>query len=125
MPVKQTRESIEIELNEGEKERVVRKLRGLAQEALELEKRLQEMEDEAGLPTFYRSKPLVERMAAVGYDQDAIDQVQTWLDALPKIVSGLGDELPDDLKRELAEEADAELTGAELLAAIVQKHRKA
>jgi hypothetical protein len=41
-----------------------------------------------GLPTFYRSKPLVERMAAVGFDPATIDQVQTWLVAIPKIVTG-------------------------------------
>jgi hypothetical protein len=66
MPAKQTRESIEAELGESEKERVVRKLRDAAQEVQEFEKHLQELEGEAGLPTFYRSKPLVERMAALG-----------------------------------------------------------
>jgi hypothetical protein len=44
----------------------VRNLQNAAQEAQELEKRLQEFEAEAGLPTFYRSKTLVERMAALG-----------------------------------------------------------
>ena len=38
------------------------------------------IEAELGLPTFYRSKPIVERMAALGYDQAAIDHVKTWLD---------------------------------------------
>jgi hypothetical protein len=112
MPAKQTRESIEAELNASEKDRVVQKLQGRAQEALELEKRLQEMETETGLPAFYRSKPLVERMAALGMSQDAIDHVQIWLDALSKIVSGRGDELPNHLKKELAEDADTELVGA-------------
>src|ERR1035438_6592702 len=125
MPAKQTKESIEAELNESEKDRAVRKLRDVAQGALEMEKRLEEREAELGLPTFYRSRPLVERMAAIGMSQDVIDHAKIWLDALSKIVSGRGDELPGDLKRELAEVPDAELTGAELLADIVRKHPKA
>jgi hypothetical protein len=55
-----------------------------------MEKHLEQREAEVGLPTFYRSKPLVERMAAVGFDQATIDQVQTWLDAIPKIVTDAG-----------------------------------
>jgi len=125
VPAKQTRESIEAELNASERGRVIRKLQDTAQEAMEWENRLQEMEDEAGLPTFYRSKPIVERIAALGMSQEAIDRVQMWLDTFSKILSGRTDELPDHLKQELAPEADAELTGAELLADIVQNHRKA
>ena len=73
------------------------------------------MEAELGLPRFYRSKPIVERMAALGYDQAAIDHVKTWLDVLTKIVSGRHDELPDHVRNELAADADAELSGPELL----------
>jgi hypothetical protein len=123
MPAKQTRESIEAELGESEKERVVRKLRDAAQEVQEFEKHLQE--GEAGLPTFYRSKPLVERMAALGMNQGAVDHARMWLNALSKVASGRSDQLPDHLKQELAAEANAELTGAELLADIVRDHRKA
>jgi len=125
VPAKQTRESIEAELNASERDRVIRKLQDTAQEAMDWENRLQEMEDEAGLPTFYRSKPIVERIAALGMSQEAIDRVQMWLDTFSKILSGRTDELPDHLKQELAPEADAELTGAELLADIVQNRRKA
>jgi hypothetical protein len=39
---------------------------------------------------------------------------------MSKIVSGRQDELPDPVKNELPADADAELTGAELLADIVQ-----
>jgi hypothetical protein len=42
-----------------------------------MEKHLEQREAEVGLPTFYRSKPLVERMAAVSSDQATVDQVQT------------------------------------------------
>lgn len=51
MPAKQTRESIEAELNASETDRVVRKLHDRAQEALELEKHLREREAELGLPS--------------------------------------------------------------------------
>jgi hypothetical protein len=107
MPAKQTREAIERELKASEKDRVVRKLCGLAQEAREMERHFQELEAKAGLPSFYRSKPLVERMAAVGMSQGAIDHVRTWLDALSKIASGRSDELPAHVKAELAADADA------------------
>ena len=103
----------------------MQKLRQILLDHEEFEKDLRQLEDEAGLPVFYRSKPIPERMAAVGMSQGAIDHVQKWLDAISKVGSGRGDELPDDVKRELAEEADAELSGAELLADIVQSHRKA
>jgi hypothetical protein len=121
MPAKQTRESIEAELNDGERERVVRKLHGVAQKALEWEKRLQEREAELGLPTFYRSKPIVERSATT-----KPRSITSKRGSMPsnKIVSGRQDELPDHVKNELAADADAELSGAELLAGIVQNHRK-
>lgn len=124
MPAKETRESIEAELNADERERLVQKLRELMQNCAEFEKDLQAHETEAGLPTD-QSKPIVARMAAVGMSQDAIDRVKTWMDAIVKINSGRVDELPDRMKSELAAQADAELCGAELLEGIVQNHRKA
>jgi hypothetical protein len=125
MPAKQTKESIEAELNESELDRLVQRFREIIQDWDAFEKDLQECEDEAGLPAFYRSKPIGERMAAVGMSQEAIEHVTTWMDAIVKINSGRADELPDDVKRDLAAQVDAELTGAELLADIVQSHRKA
>jgi hypothetical protein len=126
MPAKQTRESIEAELNAGEHERLARKLLSeVIQDFHELEENLRQLEDEEGLPAFYRSKPLTERMAAVGMSQAVIDRVETYIDALDAVQSGRQDELPDYLKSELAAKADAELSGAELLAGIVQSHRKA
>jgi 5-carboxymethyl-2-hydroxymuconate isomerase len=63
-------------------------------------------------------------MAAVGYDQATIDHVNTYLDAILKIVAGRQDELPDHVKNDLAALGDAELSGAEQLAAIVDQQRK-
>jgi len=64
-------------------------------------------------------------MAAVGMSQAVIDRVQMMLDALDMVRQGLSDDLPDDVKSELAAQADAELSGAEQLAAIVGSNRKA
>jgi hypothetical protein len=125
MPAKQTRESIEAELNAGERERAQQLLSKAIQDFHELEKDLRQLEDEAGLPASYRSKPLTERMAAVGMSQAVIDRVKKYMDALEAVASGRQDELPDYLKSELAARADAEQSGAEQLAGIVKSHRQA
>jgi predicted translin family RNA/ssDNA-binding protein len=123
MPMKQTKESIEAELNAGDRERLARHMRELTQERDEIEKMLRQLEKQAGLPTSYRSKPLVERMAALGMSRASTDRTQMMIDAIEAIQSGR--ELSDLVKSELAAHADAELSGAELLAGIVQAHRKA
>ena len=119
MPEKQTRESIEAKLNAGERERAQELLSEVIEDFDELEKTLRQLEDEEGLPAFYRSKPLTERMAAVGMSQAMIDCVKTYMDALEAVLSGRQQELPHHVKGELAARADAEL-----LAGIVQSHRK-
>jgi hypothetical protein len=102
MPSKGTRESIKAEQNTGERERLLQKFRELVQNCAEFERDLQEREAEAGLATYDKSKPIVGRMAAVGMSQDAIDRVKTLMDAILKINSGRGDELPEHVKSELA-----------------------
>ena len=84
------------------------------------------LEAARGLPEICQSKPLPERMAALGMCQDAIDRIQSYLSILEKLnAGGRIDELRADVRRKLAAHADAELTGAELLAGIVESHRKA
>jgi hypothetical protein len=63
-------------------------------------------------------------MAAVGMRRAVIDRVQMMLDALDMVRHGRSDDLPDDVKSELADQAAAELSGAEQLAAIVDQQRK-
>ena len=63
-------------------------------------------------------------MAAVGMSRAVIDRVSKSLDALDMVRQGRSDDLPDDVKNELAGQADAELSGAEQLAAIVDQRRK-
>jgi hypothetical protein len=99
MPTKGTRDSSEAELNASEREALVQKLRELIENCSEFERVLQAREAEAASPTYDKSMPLVERMAALGMSQDAIDHVKTLMDA---ITSGRGDELPDHVKSELA-----------------------
>jgi len=79
----------------------VQKLRRRLLDHEEFERDLRQLEDEAGLPAFYRSKPIPERMAAIGMSQAAIDHVSTWLDAIVRIASGRSDELPDNVKMNL------------------------
>jgi hypothetical protein len=66
MPQKETRESIEAELNASKRERIALQLQELIREGHLVEKELRSFEDEHGIPEFARSRPLPERMAAVG-----------------------------------------------------------
>jgi hypothetical protein len=124
MPQKETRESIEAELNASESERIALQLQEVVREAELVEKDLRALEDEHGIPEFARSRPLPERMAAIGMRQATIARISTFLDALEKVRQGRISEVPDHVKSELADQADAELSGAERLAAIVERNRK-
>jgi hypothetical protein len=63
-------------------------------------------------------------MAAVGMSRATIDRISKFMDALNMVRQGRSDDLPDDVKCELAAHAAAELSGAEQLAAIVDQQRK-
>ena len=54
-----------------------------------------------------------------------IDRISKFMDALNMVRQGRSVDLPDDVKSELADQAAAELSGAEQLAAIVGSNRKA
>ena len=124
MPQKETRESIEAELNASKRERIALQLQELVREAHLVEKDLRALEDEHDIPEFAWSRPLPERMAAVGMSRGVIDRISKFMDALDMVRQGRSDDLPDDVKSELAGQADAELSGAEQLAAIVDQQRK-
>ena len=89
-----------------------------------VENDLRAIEDEHDIPEFARSRPLPERMAAVGMSRAVIDRVSKFMEALDMVRQGRSDDLPDDVQSELAGLADAELSGAEQLAAIVDQQRK-
>jgi len=99
-------------------------LQEVVRDAEIVEKDLRALEDEHGIPEFARSRPLPERMAAVGMSRAGVERLSTFLDALDMVRQGRRDELPDHVKSELADLADAELSGAERLAAIVDQQRK-
>ena len=101
MPQKETRESIEAELNASKRERIALQLQELVREAHLVEKDLRALEDEHGIPEFARSRPLPERMAAVGMSRAVIDRVRMMLDALDMVRQGRSDDLPDDVKTNL------------------------
>jgi hypothetical protein len=124
MPAKQTREAIEAELNASESERIGLQLQDVVKEAELVEKDLRALEDEHGIPEFARSRPLPERMTAVGMGRAGVERLSTFLDALEMVRQGRRDELPDHVKSELADLADAELSGAEQLTAIVDQQHK-
>jgi hypothetical protein len=123
-PTRETRETIKAELQMGERERIVVELRSVIHEIEEFEAQFQALEREAGLPGFYRSKPITERMAHLGMSQEAIDDVGQLLDAMEKVMLGRGDEMSDITKRMLAERAEAEWSAVDQLATIVENHQK-
>jgi hypothetical protein len=125
MPTKQTKESIEAELNASERDRILAELRETIASIDEFERELQTLEARHGLPASQQSKSLAERMAALGLRQASIDSVQKYVEAFALIDASRTDEVAHDIKQGLAKQADAALTGAELLAKIVSEVRKA
>ena len=64
-----------------ESEKIDDDFRRLTAEIDELNADLCELEEEIGLPSFYRSKPIPERLAHVGFPNETIKHVKTKLDA--------------------------------------------
>jgi hypothetical protein len=123
MPEKQTRESIEAELSATETERLHDRVKELLRDIDELEAGLR-MEEERGLPSFYRSKPLVDRMANLGMGPEAIERVGDLLDAMTKTLQGKMDEIPDHVRRQLANGAEAEISALDQLQDILDARRR-
>jgi hypothetical protein len=115
MQEKQTRESIEAELSATETERLRHEVKEMLREIDELEAGLRQMEEERGLPSFYSSKPLVDRMAHLGMSPEAIERVGELLDAMTKTLRGEMDKIPDHIRRELANTAEAEISALDQL----------
>ena len=114
MTKKKTRESIEAELSASESERLLRGVEELVHDFNELEADFERLEQEKGLPVD-RTKPLAERMASVGMSKQAIDRISSLFDASDKIRLGRMDEVPEDIRRKLAESADAEISALDQL----------
>jgi hypothetical protein len=116
------RQKIEAELQMSEQERIVADLKRLIKDVEEFERDLQAREAELGLPTFYRSKPLVERMALVGMSKEAVEKMNLLFDTLK--ARAKGDDWPESAKQLLAEVADAEYSAIDQLAAFIESRRK-
>jgi hypothetical protein len=97
------RERIEAQLRE--RERLITKCLQVLEGIKDLETDLERLEAEHGLPKFYRSKPLTERLAHLGMSQDAINDIEELLDAMSAIPSGR--EVSERAKQLIAEQADA------------------
>jgi hypothetical protein len=121
MPTKQTKEAIEAELNASERDRILAELREAIASVDDFERELQALEAQNGLPASQQSKSLAERMAVLGLSQASIDIMQKHLEAFALIDAGRIDEVPTDMKQALAQRADGELTGVELLAKLVSE----
>jgi hypothetical protein len=116
------RDKIEAELRMTESERLALKLHESIGDLDEMEAELAKLEEQAGLPSFYRTKPVTERLAAVGIGKETIDRIGKPSEALDAVRNGT--ELPDFAKTLLAEQADAELSAVDQLAAIMESRRK-
>ena len=94
MSKKQSRESLEAELNTSEIERVRARLRETLHDIEEFETQLQDEERRCGIAPA-PNKPVVERMAAVGMPRKVIDQLADMLDTLTQIApSIIGEIIP-------------------------------
>jgi hypothetical protein len=119
MPKKQTRESIEAELNASEFERMSVKFEILIRDLDNLEMRLRELEKRRGIPDFYGTKSLPERMAALGMSKEGIDGISDALDAVTKAHLGKMGEIPERMRRRFDEMADAETSALDQLQGIL------
>ena len=81
------------ELNTSDIEGMRARLREILHDIAEFETRLQDEERKCGT-TPAPSKPVVERMAAVGMPRKVIDQLADMLDALTQIAPGIIGEIP-------------------------------
>jgi hypothetical protein len=92
--MRQSRESsIEAELTASEAERLRARLLEALRDIKEFEKRLQNEEKKLGI-TAVPSKPVVERLVAVGMPQESIDIMSDMLDTLTEITLSYIGETP-------------------------------
>ena len=81
------------ELNTSDIEGMRARLREILHDIAEFETRLQDEERKRGI-TPAPSKPVVERMAAVGMPREAIDHLAGMFDTLTQIAPGIIGEIP-------------------------------
>ena len=112
------REKIEAELTMTEEEKTIVNHQRTIEDVQELDAMLCRLEAWAGFPLFYRSKPIPERLKALGVPTAMIEEVNLYLDALHAITQGHG--VPERAKALLAEREGAEQSALDQLATIVK-----
>ena len=112
------RERIEAELRMTEEEKTIANLQRTIEDIQEFDSMLCRLEALAGFPLFYRSKPIPERLKALGFPNDTIEEVNVCFAALDAIRQGRG--VPERAKALLAEREAAEQSALDQLAAIVK-----
>ena len=70
-----------------------------------------------------KTKPLAERMAAVGMSKQAIDRISSLFDAFDKVRLGRMDEVPEDIRLKLADSADAKISALDQLQDVLDARR--
>jgi hypothetical protein len=123
MPRKETPESIEADLNASQTERLLADLKEAVRQVEEFEADLEARERAKGIKT-ERGKPLVDQLAGVGVPKEAIDETAELLSALGLIVSDRLEELPERVRRKLAEAAEAQLSALDQLQDILDARRR-
>lgn len=122
MPKKQTPESIEAELNASEMERLLAELNEAVRQVEEFEADLEARERANGIKT-EKDKPLVDRLAAVGVPKEAIEETAELLGAFNLVITGRPQELPERVRRKLAEATEAGISALDQLQDILDARR--
>jgi hypothetical protein len=112
------REKIEAELRMNEEEKTVANLWRTIEDVQEIDALLCRLEALAGLPLFYRSKPIPERLKALGFPSEMLEEVNFCFDSLDSMRQGHG--VPEHAKALLARREAAEQSALDQLAAIVK-----
>ena len=112
------REKIESKLRMTEEEKTIVNIQRTIEDIQEFDAMLCRLEALAGLPLFYRSKPIPKRLEALGFPSETIEEVNLCFDALDAIRKGRG--VPERAKALIAGREAAEQSALDQLAAIVK-----
>jgi hypothetical protein len=122
MPKKQTRESIEAELNASRMERLLAELKETLHLVEEFEADLQKRERKAGIKNA-RDRPLVDRLAALGMPEEALEETAELLGAFELIMEDRPEDLSQRVRRKLAETAEAGISALDQLQDVIDARR--
>src|SRR5262249_34091872 len=113
---------IEAEFRMSERDMIVAAMKRCIREIEEFEVELHMLERRQGLPSFYRSYSITERMRVLAFHADAISHVAQLLDVVNRLRRG--DEIPTALRENFSKQAEAERSAMEQLSRIVNAKKK-